>query len=115
MSAGTILGIVLFIAVTAFWTWQGSDRISSADARKLVAEGAVLLDVRSPGEFASGHLEGAVNIPIEVLEGRMLELGEQGVAIVVYCRSGARSARASQLLSSAGFQTVADLGAMSRW
>lgn len=115
MSAGSILGVTLFVAMMAFWWWQGSNKIPSAEARKLVAGGARLLDVRTPGEFASGHLDGALNIPVDVLEGRMAEIGDRETAIVVYCRSGARSARASQLLTAAGFHTVADLGAMSRW
>lgn len=115
MTAGSVLGVALFVAVMAFWYWQGSNKIPSAEARKLVAGGARLLDVRSPGEFASGHLDGALNIPVDVLPGRLAELGEKDVAIVVYCQSGGRSARASSILTTAGFHTVADLGAMSRW
>lgn len=115
MSSGSILGIALFVAMMAFWWWQGSNKIPSAEARKLVAGGAKLLDVRTSGEFGSGHLAGALNIPVDVLAGRLAELGDKDVPVVVYCRSGARSARASQILTAAGFHSVADLGGMHRW
>jgi phage shock protein E len=84
-------------------------------ARAAVAAGARLVDVRTPEEFAAGHLPNAVNVPVTELEGRLAELGPKEASLVVYCRSGARSARAKRLLESAGFRTVVDLGAMGNW
>jgi rhodanese-related sulfurtransferase len=81
---------------------------------ELVKNGALLLDVRSPGEFNSGHLDGAVNIPIDQLGRRMAELGPKTRAVVVYCQSGGRSRAAAQMLSGAGYQ-VHDVGPMSAW
>ncbi len=89
--------------------------IPGADARALVAEGAILIDVRTPEEFAAGHLASAVNVPVDDLADRLGELGEKERSVVVYCRSGHRSARASRLLKSVGFSKVNDLGAMSNW
>lgn len=83
-------------------------------ARELVAAGAVLLDVRTPAEFAGGHVEGAINIPVQDLERRLGELNGRGPNVVVYCRSGGRSATAAVLLARAGFQ-VEDIGPMSAW
>ena len=88
-------------------------RVSGPQARGLVADGAFLLDVRTPDEFSSGHLEGATNIPVQELATRIAEI-PQGRAIVVYCRSGNRSGRARAMLEGAG-HTVHDLGAMSSW
>lgn len=88
---------------------------AGTDARQLVAEGALLLDVRTPEEFASGHIEGAVNIPVQELEGRMAELEPKDRAIVVYCRSGARSSQAESMLEGAGYGKVHNLGPMSAW
>ena len=84
-------------------------------ARELVASGAKLLDVRTQPEFAAGHLEGAKNIPLRDLPGRLGELGAKDRAIVVYCRSGRRSAEAAALLSAHGFAYVRDLGSMDNW
>ena len=92
-----------------------SGNTSSAEARRMVSAGALLLDVRSPEEFKAGHIEGAVNIPVQELEGRMGELGAKEKPIVVYCQSGGRSARAAAMLEGAGYTEIHNLGAMSRW
>lgn len=85
-------------------------------AREKVKAGAFLLDVRSPGEFAEGHLPGAVNVPVQELEATLASLPvDRSREIVVYCRSGLRSARARSLLLKAGYAKVEDLGGMSNW
>jgi phage shock protein E len=85
----------------------------SHEGRKLVAEGAILLDVRTPAEFNEGHVEGARNIAVQELGGRMREI-PSGAKVVVYCRSGGRSAMAAQMLRAQG-HTVLDVGAMSSY
>lgn len=85
------------------------------EAKRLVQEGATLVDVRTPEEFAAGHLPGAVNIPIQQLANRLDELGPKDSQLVVYCRSGARSTRAEQILRKAGYDKVLNLGPMSAW
>lgn len=84
-------------------------------AHRLVESGALLLDVRSPGEYSAGHIEGAINIPVGELQGRLGELGARDRAVVVYCASGTRSAAAQKILMGAGFPTVLNLGPMSAW
>jgi rhodanese-related sulfurtransferase len=73
----------------------------------------VLIDVRTPEEFAAGHLEGALNYNVEdgTLESVLKNL-DPSANYSVYCRSGRRSALAAQLLNSAGFASVADLGSV---
>lgn len=67
----------------------------------------VLLDVRTPAEFAEGHLPGAINIPHTDLEARLAELEKsKGQDIVVYCRSGNRSEQALGVLRKAGFERL---------
>ncbi|MEW5737880.1 MAG: rhodanese-like domain-containing protein [Myxococcota bacterium] len=82
--------------------------------RRLVADGALLLDVRSPSEFHEGHLPRAQNIPVGELPYRLGELGPTRRPVVVYCRSGGRSSRAAAVLCEAGFK-VRDLGAIDNW
>lgn len=74
----------------------------------------ILVDVRTPSEFASGFINGAVNIPVQELAGRLDELPENAI-VVVYCRSGNRSAQASQILSEAGYSSIYDLGGTIQW
>jgi rhodanese-related sulfurtransferase len=80
------------------------------EARRLVAEGALLLDVRTPAEFAAGHLPGATNLPVQELAFRIGEV-PAGCKVVVYCRSGARSAVAAKILKGEGHE-VLDIGTM---
>lgn len=107
--------VVVVLALVALWFVQKAGTISGAEARQLVDQGARLVDVRSPEEYAAGHIDGAVNIPVGEIEARSGELGDKNGAIVLYCRSGARSARAKAALRSAGFTAVRNLGAMSSW
>lgn len=94
------------------FSWFTQKR-SNEEARRRVAAGAVLLDVRTPAEFDGGHVEGAKNIPVQELAARAGEL-PRGAAIVVYCRSGGRSATATQLLRGRGHD-VLDVGPMSAY
>ena len=75
----------------------------------------VIIDVRSPQEFATGSIEGAVNLPLKGLPDSLLSEGiELDEEVVVYCRSGRRSALAKTVLKAAGFELVFDGGPMSQ-
>jgi phage shock protein E len=90
-----------------------SQRVTLDQVLALQAQGARLVDVRTPEEFASGHMAGAVNIPFDALDGRAAaELAPVDAPVVVYCHSGKRSARAAATLKALGFGQVHDLGAM---
>jgi rhodanese-related sulfurtransferase len=107
----------LIIALVLFGAWIVTTRLGKlapAEAKRLVSEGAVLVDVRSPSEFSAGHLQGAKNIPVGDLQRRASELSKDR-DVIVYCASGMRSASALRTLKSLGFQRVHDLGSMSRW
>ncbi|HRE88333.1 MAG TPA: rhodanese-like domain-containing protein [Myxococcota bacterium] len=84
--------------------------------RELVAKGAPLIDVRTPEEFAAGHVPGAINIPVDEVPSRLAELARltegKGKDLVVYCRSGRRSAIAASTLSAEGYKVI-DVGPMS--
>jgi len=80
-----------------------------------VQRGNVLVDVREPAEWQSGHAPGARHIPLGQLAARMGELPQDGEIITV-CRSGNRSAKAAELLRGAGYRTVHNLkGGMTAW
>ncbi|MGB5546520.1 MAG: rhodanese-like domain-containing protein [Polyangiales bacterium] len=115
MISKIILGILAAIVVFVLYQKLTAVRITGTDARSLVADGAVLVDVRSTGEFSGGHIEGALNIPIQELSGRIGELGDKSGPIVLYCQSGSRSLMAKRLLEKNGFTDVHDMGGMSHW
>jgi phage shock protein E len=74
---------------------------------------SVVIDVRTPEEFAAGHLEGAVNLNVE--DGSLLAslpTLDPSAAYIVYCRSGRRSAIAADQMRGAGFADILDLGSL---
>jgi rhodanese-related sulfurtransferase len=101
--------------VVGFLLFKRLTQVSSEAARRLVKEGATLVDVRSPQEFGGGHLPGSINLPVHELLKRSAKLGAKDSPVVVYCASGTRSAMARSMLKGAGFTQVFNLGAMSRW
>lgn len=109
--------VVMAVAIVALVAFRPSGSAAAeGEARALVQQGALLLDVRTPGEFASGHVPGAVNVPVQELEQKWASLKVPADRpVVVYCRSGARSARAKSMLESYGVKKVVDVGPMPDW
>ncbi|SRR6266511_3877873 len=108
------LGLVI-LAVVAAAVIIVAMRSASAEAHEIIDHGGVLLDVRSPEEFAAGHLPGAMNIPVGEVRARAAELGPRSRPVVTYCRSGGRSARAAATLRELGFERVLNLGPKAAW
>ncbi len=89
------------------------EQVSGPVARDLVKNGALLLDVRTRHEFKEKHLEGALNIPVGELETRISELPKD-ITLVIYCQSGRRSRKATQMLLRNKHQAK-DLGGIDSW
>ena len=77
----------------------------------------IILDVRTPQEYQEGHISNAINIPVQILGQQLDKLNKfKDKKILVYCRSGHRSAIASQILDRAGFKNVYNLkGGLFEW
>ncbi len=89
--------------------------MSVADAAALRDDGAFMLDVREPDEWAAGHIPGATLIPLGELAARTDEVPHDQQVVVV-CRSGNRSAQGRDILLDAGFPAVTSLdGGMTEW
>ena len=85
---------------------QGETReVSREEARKLVDEGAQLIDVRADHEWQAGHIGGAAHVPLPELPQRLGEI-DKDRQVVVYCRGGNRSSMATDALTDAGFDAV---------
>lgn len=89
--------------------------VDGATARALVAEGVKVIDVRTPAEFAAGHVPGAVNVPYDEIGRRSAELGPPSTPLVLYCRSGRRSGIAVAALKEKGFTRLYDLQRYDAW
>lgn len=85
--------------------------VGAKEAAQIIADlKPFVLDVRTPGEFADGHLQGATLLPIQEMQGRIGELSShQQEPVFVYCHSGNRSTVAAKLLIDAGFKQVINL------
>ncbi|MFO8155057.1 MAG: rhodanese-like domain-containing protein [Pseudomonadota bacterium] len=88
-------------------------QISWEEARALVDEGGQLVDVRGPDEFARGSIEGAVNIPVQILPQQVDQLDREK-PVVLFCATGARSMQAQMLLGQLGFENVHNLGSVQK-
>jgi rhodanese-related sulfurtransferase len=86
-----------------------------AAARKLIGEGALVLDVRTPDEYREGHVPTSTNIPVTEVPDRLADIeklvaGDKSKPIVVYCAAGGRAAKAKRALEEAGFKNVVNGG-----
>lgn len=89
--------------------------IEPQHARELISHGAVVVDVRTPDEFADGHLANATNIPVQEFATRIAEVdklvaGDRTRPVVVYCAAGSRAAKAKAQLDAAGYTQVVNGG-----
>lgn len=110
---------ILVLLVLALACTATPSQISEISQTELLAEpsSTLILDVRTPGEFAAGHVPGAVNIPHDQLAERLSEVERfRSAPVVVYCKSGRRAGMAASVLSDAGFSQIHHLtGDMTAW
>lgn len=99
------------------FTHPAYSKVTPETAREMMAEGAVVIDVREPDEFASGHVRGAVNVPLSVLRpGMKLEAAPSfDQKVLVQCRSGVRAERAARILIETGYQHVYNMYGTLQW
>ena len=94
------------------------EQITPAEAKALMdsGEGYVILDVRTPEEFAAGHIAGAILIPdYEIREKAESILTDKDQLILVYCRSGRRSKNAANELAALGYTNIKEFGGINNW
>ncbi len=99
--------VLLMLSVSLFTGCSKVDDETLRAAHSAVEQGAVIVDVRTPKEFAGGHVAGALNIPIEELAKSVARV-PKNKTLVVYCASGNRSSHATALLRQKGW-TVYDV------
>jgi rhodanese-related sulfurtransferase len=93
---------------------QGAPNVNPEEAATLIAEGSLLLDVREPDEWAAGHAEDAIHIPLAALPAEVDRLPLDR-PIVCVCRSGGRSGQAADWLKQGGYDAWNLSGGMQAW
>ena len=94
------------------------DNMMGPDLKQGMAEfeqtpGAVLLDVRTPEEYAGGHVAGSRNLPLQMITRVEDEIPDKEMPLFVYCQSGARSRRAAAFLEKIGYAHVKNIGGLA--
>lgn len=110
--------LTAMIAFGACSTAQNYKKISAEEGNKLLKgqEKVILVDVRTKSEYETGHIPGAILIPNEEIKStRPKELPNLDTKIIIYCRSGRRSAVAAKKLSSMGYKNILDMGGILDW
>ncbi|PIQ49981.1 MAG: sulfurtransferase [Cytophagales bacterium CG12_big_fil_rev_8_21_14_0_65_40_12] len=74
--------------------------------KELVAQGALIVDVRTKGEYQSGHINKSLNIPVDAIQGQLKQFKKKDQVIITCCASGMRSGRAASILKSSGYTNV---------
>jgi len=75
---------------------------ADANLKQIIADGALIVDVRTPAEYRSGHIARSINIPLDSINGQLNVLKSKSKTIITCCRSGNRSGMAKSILSNAG-------------
>lgn len=112
IAAGILISHFVFAADVA-----GINANALLDRAKKADESFIILDVRTPEEFAQGHVPGAINISHDKLADRIGELmGAKNKEVILYCRTGRRSGLAADLLKAKGFDKLLHLeGDIQKW
>ncbi len=108
--------VLIAVAVLVFpFLFKRAKQISVEDAQARLRSGALLIDVRTPGEFKEGHLEGAINLPLDQIETALpLRVTDKGQALLLHCQSGMRSGAAEKKLKALGYANAFNLGSYGR-
>lgn len=113
------LGIVLVVLIGAVAVLSSDGAsgglVNSDEFEKAIADGALVVDVRTAAEFSSGHIPGAVNVPVNEIEAAAAAW-DKTRPVALYCATGSRSADAAATLGALGFESVYDLsGGIMAW
>lgn len=110
--------LLLLLTGCTSGTPDGYTQVSSEEAAQMMDENddEIVLDVRTPEEYAEAHIPQAINVPNETIgEDAIAELPDKDQLILVYCRSGNRSKQAAEKLAAQGYTNIVEFGGINDW
>ena len=115
-----VIGVLILVvlAIGGFMLLPNAEDTPSLTLSSIesdLAQGAKLIDVRTPEEYATGHAPGSVNLPLDSIFAGTKPSDDTSTKVYVYCRSGNRSAQAAQKLRDLGFASITDIGGLTDW
>lgn len=91
-------------------------KITPKEAKEMMVEDNLILDVRTQSEYDQIHIEGSLLLPVDqIIKGKLDSLPDKDQTILIYCRSGNRSKTAAKALIKAGYTDVYDFGGINKW
>ena len=108
-----LTAIAAVLALVIYFSISYSNSLHRKTIGKMISQGALIVDVRTPAEFSSGHFNGAINIPLGDIEKKLSLLDVKYDPIIVYCRTGNRSSKAKRILERHGFTRVVNGGGLN--
>ena len=109
------IAFILLIVLTAFILLKRAGQISTKKALAHLKNGALVIDVRTPSEFSSGHLPSAINLPLDQIETTLpRRVKDKSQVILLHCQSGMRSGVAKKKLNALGYAKAFNLGSYGR-
>jgi phage shock protein E len=110
-----VIGSVVVGGAVALWLVKRAGQIGPAAAQEFLKAGALVIDVRNPGEFGSGHLPGAINVPLgDLAQGITRHAPDKHQVLLLHCVSGVRSGMGRRVLKRLGYAQVFNLGSYGR-
>jgi len=107
--------VVIAAAVLLTIVLRRAGLISARAARDYLKNGAKVIDVRTPGEYAAGHLPNVMNLPLDQIEATLpTRVPDKNTVLLLHCQSGVRSGMAKRKLQAKGYAQVFNLGSMAR-
>lgn len=107
--------VIFAVVLVLVMAYRRTSQIATRAAQELLAQGARVIDVRTPAEFAAEHLPQASSLPLEQITRRVREeIPDRSTVLLLHCQSGVRSGLAVQRLKSLGYAQTHNLGSFSR-
>ncbi|WP_243090945.1 rhodanese-like domain-containing protein [Thermus neutrinimicus] len=108
MTRRAVIGFFAFLALAACGPKGSYQNVGPRELYQAVDQGAVVVDVRTPQEFAEGHVPGAINLPVEAVA-QWADTLPKDKPVYLYCRSGNRSRQAAEYLKRKGYTNLYNL------
>jgi phage shock protein E len=109
------IAFIILAVFTALILLKCTGRISTKEALAHLKSGALVIDVRTPSEFSSGHMPSAINLPLDQIETALpRRVKDKSQVILLHCQSGMRSGVAKKKLNALGYSNAYNLGSYGR-
>lgn len=95
---------------------QNFNQISHVQAKKMMeTTKCKIIDVRTKEEYEEMHIDGAILVPLDVVDREIEKVAQKDEILLVYCRSGVRSKQASQIMARKGYKNIYEFGGIINW